>query len=62
MNQAQYSQFLLQTRNVEDLKYMRDHPSQFSTGTCTLWGINERQRVEAVLTVISILEKNNGHA
>lgn len=58
MNQQAYTQFLLQTRNVEDLKYMRDHPSQFNTGTCALWGINERQRVEAVLTVISVLEKS----
>lgn len=58
MNQQQYTQFLLQTRNLEDIKYMRDHPSQFSTGTCTLWGINERQRVEAVLSVIAILERS----
>jgi hypothetical protein len=60
MNQQQYTQFLLAQRSLEEIKYMRDHPVQFSTGTCTLWGINERQRVEAVLTVISVLEKSNG--
>lgn len=58
MNQQAYTQFLLSKRSLEEIKYMRDHPSQFSTGTCTLWGINERQRVEAVLTVIAVLEKS----
>lgn len=62
MNAASYAQFLLESRSLSDLYHMRSFPPEFSTGTCTLWNITERQRVEAIESVIAVLEKNDGHA